>query len=180
MTNRLLHRLHFKIFRFSQILVIFAYFFNKFPKINWNRNFSVKFSRNFAGISGNCRQLLQFTIFCTIFSKFARIFAVFCIIFRKKKAGWLAVRKMTPPPRRVINSHLKQPRCGRARRSLRRALSLTTLYTKVVMLIQGNGRQAKLSRICNQAFLLQHSARSTNYIELHRITFRSARNAHLR
>ena len=30
MTNRLLHRLHFKIFRFSQILVIFAYFFNKF------------------------------------------------------------------------------------------------------------------------------------------------------
>ena len=113
MTNRLLHRLHFKIFRFSQILVIFAYFFNKFPKINWNRNFSVKFSRNFAGISGNCRQLLQFTIFCTIFSKFARIFAVFCIIFRKKKAGWLAVRKMTPPPRRVINSHLKQPRSDR-------------------------------------------------------------------
>ena len=42
---------------------------------------------DFDEISGNCRQLLQGSIFCTIFSKFARKCIIFCRISGKKLWG---------------------------------------------------------------------------------------------
>ena len=76
--NRLLYRLHFKIFILFIIFIIFIFhdlwwFLQIFSKCCWIfieiADFSMKISLIFVGISGNCRQLPEVTIFCAISSK---------------------------------------------------------------------------------------------------------------
>ena len=63
-------------FQNFQIFAHFGDFCRLFSKCFWNSteiaDFSVKISLIFVGISGNCRQLPEVTIFCTNLSKFAR------------------------------------------------------------------------------------------------------------
>ena len=58
---------------FPPFSLFFGIFFSKCCcKSTEIADFSVKISLIFVGISGNCRQLPEITIFCTNFSKFAR------------------------------------------------------------------------------------------------------------
>ena len=110
--NRLSHRLHFKIFRFSQNFVIFADFFQKIRKIDWNRSFFgenfMEFCRNFAKLQTIAGSHYLLRYFLEIRKKICNILHN----FQEKMAGWLAVCRMTPPPRRVIKKLLNSPGCA--------------------------------------------------------------------
>ena len=91
------------------IFAIFSWFLQNFAEFSFK---SVIFAAIFIEFCRNCGKTQMIVKIRCILQNLGEIFEIFwenLQIFAEEKACWLAVCRMTPPPRRVINKSLNSP-----------------------------------------------------------------------
>ena len=91
------------------IFAIFSWFLQNFAEFSFK---SVIFAAIFIEFCRNCGKTQMIVKIRCILQNLGEIFEIFwenLQIFAEEKACWLAVCRMTPPPRRVINKLLNSP-----------------------------------------------------------------------